>query len=114
MSYPELQDSVETLNQLRRDRVAQELAELREHEIATQEHRLQRAVAEAEARAEAKGRADGETKGRADGIRSSVVELCRVRGIALDDDRQKRIAASTLVELGELLRTIASTGQWPE
>jgi hypothetical protein len=77
-----------------------------------------RGRAEGEAAGEARGRAEGEAageaRGRAAGLRAAVVDLCEVLGIALDDERRARLAASGADDLEALRLALKQHRRWPD
>lgn len=62
---------------------------------------------------EARGRAEGEARGRADALRVSVIAMCDVLDVSLDDARRAAIAAAGGDELAALLDTLRRTRALP-
>ncbi len=73
------------------------------------------AAQEARGRAEgeARGRAEGEARGRADALRVSVLAMCEVLDVALDNARRASIAAAGGDELAAMLDTLRRTRALP-
>ena len=82
-----------------------------------------RGRAEGEAIGEARGRAEGEARGRADGeaigealgrLRGTIIALCEVLGVSLDEARTRRIERGALSELEAIVDALREHRCWPD
>jgi Uma2 family endonuclease len=74
-----------------------------------------RQLGEAEGRAEgeAQGRAEGEARGRAEGLRTAVLALCEVLGVAVDERRRAELGRMGVAELESLCDALKRRRRWP-
>jgi predicted transposase YdaD len=73
------------------------------------ENRVRR---EAKAEGKAEGMLEGEARGK-EGLRTAVVTICEVLGIAISPTRQTQLEAMGVDELEALCRALPARRRWP-
>jgi len=102
------------LQDLSMDPDALRIARDRETAVLMHRHLMASSFEAGLAEGRGEGRAEGRSEGEIAGIRLAIESLCRILGIAIEQDRAAKLTTLSAEQLRQLLGAIETDRRWPE